>query len=509
MPNLRFLALATVGLVFLSRLTAIAFELPPTAPQRIILLYADDVGFGDLSCYGMTATSTLHLDRIAKEGLRFTDAHSTSATCTPSRYALMTGDYPWRRKGTGVLPGNAPLIIEPGRATLASMLREHGYATGVIGKWHLGLGAGDVNWNESIRPNASDVGFEYSFLVPATGDRVPCVYVENDRVVGLDAGDPITVSFKGPIGNEPTGAANPDLLRMHPSHGHDQTIVNGISRIGFMSGGKKARWVDEDMADVLTTQAVRFIERHADEPFFLMFSFHDIHVPRTPHARFQGKSGMGPRGDAILQMDWCVGQILEKLDELKMADDTMIIFSSDNGPVVDDGYRDQAVDLLGTHRPAGPYRGGKYSAFEGGTRVPMIVRWPKLIEPAVSDALISQIDFPASFATVVGAKWDPVKGRDSQDVSAAFLGKSAIGREFLVEHAATYSLRHGHWKYIEAKAGPALYQPTNTESGLSQNPQLYNLADDPGEQNNVAAEQTQRVDELQRVLDEIRASDRQ
>ena len=235
-----------------------------------------------MGCNGSATIRTPNVDRIAREGIRFTDGHSSSATCTPSRYALLTGEYPWRKKGTGVLPGDAGLIIEPGRTTLASTLQKGGYRAGMIGKWHLGLGDGDLDWNAEIRPGPLEVGFDESFIIPATGDRVPCVYVEGHRVVGLDPADPIQVSFGEKVGNDPLGAEHPELLKMRFSHGHDRTIINGISRIGTMSGGKAARWVDEDMADVITSKAVSFLERNRERPFFLFFSTHDIHVPRAP-----------------------------------------------------------------------------------------------------------------------------------------------------------------------------------------------------------------------------------
>ena len=351
---------------------------------NIILIYADDLGYGDVGCYGATKVETPNIDRLAREGLKFTDGHSASATCTPSRYAMLTGEYAWRKKGPGVLPGNAALIIPPGRTTLASVLKRSGYTTGVVGKWHLGLGNGAIDWNGEIKPGPLEVGFDYGFIIPATGDRVPCVYVENHRVAGLEPDDPIRVSYGQPIGDMPTGKANPEQLKLHPSHGHDQTIVGGISRIGFMSGGKSALWVDEDMADVLTRKANAFHRRARRRPFFLYFATHDIHVPRVPNSRFVGKTEMGPRGDAIAELDWCVGEILETLDRRGLAQDTLVIFTSDNGPVVDDGYQDDAVKRLGSHQPAGPLRGGKYSAFEGGTRVPFLVRWPARVKPGVS-----------------------------------------------------------------------------------------------------------------------------
>ena len=477
------------------------------APPNVVLIYTDDVGYGDVSSYGATEISTPHIDRLATEGLRFTDAHTTSATCTPSRYALLTGQYPWRKAGTGIARGDAAMIIDPARTTLPDLMQQAGYTTAVVGKWHLGLGPeGGPDWNGEISPSPLDVGFDYAFLLPATGDRVPTVYTENRRVVGLDPNDPIRVSFDEPIGNEPTGKDNPELLKMRPSHGHDQTIVNGISRIGYMSGGTAARWVDEDIADTITTRAVRFIEAHQDQPFFLYFSTHDIHVPRVPHPRFVGKSGMGPRGDAMLQLDWSVGEIAKTLDSLQLTDNTLFIFTSDNGPVVDDGYHDEAVEKLGDHQPAGPFRGGKYSAFEAGTRVPLIVRWPGKVKPGVSDALLSQVDFMASLATLTGQKVPPETGPDSQNVLPVLLGESAQGRDFVIEHGVTgtLSLIKGQWKYIEPSDAAAYNENTNIELGNAPEPQLYDRSADEGEQQNVAAEHPEVVKEMVALLEEIR-----
>ncbi len=489
--------------------------LPPAAqllrgrPANIVLIYADDLGYGDVSCYGARRIRTPHIDRLAREGLRFTHAHSPSATCTPSRYALLTGEYAWRRPGTGVLPGDARLIIEPGRPTLPAMLRAQGYTTGAVGKWHLGLGAGELDWNGEIRPGPLEIGFDYAFLIPATGDRVPCVYVENHRVVNLDPADPIRVSYRTPFPGEPLGRTHPELLRMHPSHGHDMAIVNGISRIGYMTGGKKALWVDEDMADVITGKAVEFIERNRRRPFFLYLATHDIHVPRVPHARFRGKSGMGPRGDVILEFDDCVGRIAAALRRLGLERDTLLILTSDNGPVVDDGYRDQAVELLGDHRPAGPWRGGKYSNFEGGTRVPLIARWPARVRAGgESGALISQIDFYASLAALTGAPLPPEAAPDSFDLSRALLGESQTGRDHLVEHAGSLSVIRGRWKYIAPSKG-AKYNPrTNTELGNDPAGQLYDLEKDPGEKVNVAGEHPETARELSALLEKVRTAGR-
>jgi len=479
------------------------------APPNIVLVYADDLGYGDVSAYGAKALSTPNMDRLARAGLRFTDAHSPAATCTPSRYALLTGEYAFRKPGTGILPGDAALVIEPGRTTLASMLRGAGYATGVVGKWHLGLGPrGGPDWNGEIAPGPLDIGFDQSFIMAATGDRVPTVYVDNRRVAGLDPADPIAVSYAQPFASLPTGKANPELLRVVPSHGHDQTIVNGISRIGYMKGGAAALWKDEDMADVFTGRAVRFIEEHRARPFFLFFALHDPHVPRVPHPRFAGKTTLGPRGDVIVEADWSLGQILDTLDRLKLADNTIVIFTSDNGPVVDDGYKDDAVAKLGSHTPAGPFRGGKYSHFEGGTRVPFILRWPARVKPGVSDALVGQVDFLASFAALVKRPLAAGDGPDSMDVMAALLGTSRAGRTELIEQAAGEALRVGQWKYIEASKRPKMNEQTNTELGNDTVPQLYDLSSDPGERQNLAARNPEKLKELQDRLQAIRAQRR-
>jgi arylsulfatase A-like enzyme len=483
-------------------------EAEPAAKPNIVLIYADDIGYGDLSCYGATAVKTPNLDKLAKQGLRFTDAHSSSATCTPSRYSMMTGEYAWRKKGTGVLPGDARLIIEPGRFTLPAMLQKAGYKTGVVGKWHLGLGSGNLDWNGEIKPGPLEIGFDSAFLVPATGDRVPCVYVEDHRVAGLDAADPIRVDYGKPIGTEPTGKKNPEMLKMHPSHGHDMAIVNGVSRIGYMTGGKKALWVDEDMADTLTGKALAFVDRCKAGPFFLYFATHDIHVPRIPHKRFVGKTTMGPRGDAIVELDWCVGQVLDKLKALGLEKNTIVMFSSDNGPVVDDGYKDDAVEKLGAHKPAGPLRGGKYSNFEGGTRVPLLLRWPARVKAGVSPAVVGQQDFLASFARMAGVALPGEAAPDSVDVLDALLGKDRAGRTHLVEHARALSYREGDWKLIEANAGPRVNAGSKTELGTGPGAQLYNVAADRGETVDLAAQEPARVKAMQAALEKIRASGR-
>jgi arylsulfatase A-like enzyme len=477
------------------------------AKPNIIIIYTDDVGYGDVSCYG-SKFATPNIDRLAREGLRFTDAHATSATCTPSRYSLLTGEYAWRKPGTGIARGDATALIAPGRTTLPGILQAAGYTTGAVGKWHLGLGEGKPDWNGDLKPGPLEIGFNYCFLMPATADRTPCVYVENHRVVGLDPKDPITVSFDGPIPGEPTGAKNPELLRLHPSHGHDQAIVNGVSRIGYMSGGKAARWIDEDIADNLTRKATAFIEQNKAKPFFLYLATHDIHVPRMPHARFVNRTTMGPRGDVIAELDWTVGEVLATLDRLNLAENTLVIFSSDNGPVVDDGYKDGAVEKLGSHAPAGPWRGGKYSNFEAGTRVPTIVRWPARVKPAVSDALVCHIDFAATFAALVGQPLKPDDVPDSTNQLATLLGESKTGRTELIEHGTVLSYREGQLKIINVSNGPAVQKNTGTEMGNLKTPQLYDLAADPGEKNNLAEAQPETLKKMLARLQAIRDAGR-
>jgi arylsulfatase A-like enzyme len=483
-----------------------------SSTPNIVLIYADDIGFGDLGCYGATAVQTPNVDRLAKEGLKFTNAYATSATCTPSRYSLLTGQYAWRKKGTGILAGDASMIIDTDKMTLPSMLKSAGYTTGVVGKWHLGLGDGKtkVNWNSDIKPGPLEMGFDYSFLIPATGDRVPCVYVENHRVVNLDPNDPITVSYKNPIPGLPTGKTHRDQLKMDWSHGHNDSVINGIGRIGFMSGGTSALWKDEDIADTLVEKSIAFIEKNKANPFFLYFSTHDIHVPRVPNPRFIGTTNMGPRGDAIAEFDWQVGQVLKTLDRLSLTENTLVILSSDNGPVLDDGYKDQAKERLGDHKPAGLLRGGKYSIFDAGTREPFIVRWPKRIKPAASDAFISQVDLIASLAALTGQSLKAEDAPDSLNMLNVLLGQNKVEREYIIEHSqfGTLSIRVGDWKYIEPSNKSKVAWETGIESGNDPNPQLYNLKEDPGEQNNLVQDHSEIVKKLASMLTKIKETDR-
>ncbi len=470
---------------------------------NIVVINMDDLGYGDVSAYGATALRTPHMDRLAEGGVRFTDGYAASSTCTPSRYALLTGIYPWRNRDAKILPGTAPLIIDTSQLTIASMLKKAGYRTGVVGKWHLGLGERHVDWNEEIAPGPNHVGFDYSFIMAATQDRVPTVYIENGRVVGLDPADQISVSYQKNFDGEPTGLDNPELLTMKWHHGHNNSIVNGIPRIGFMKGGEKAKWKDEEMADVFLAKAQEYVQQHAGKPFFLYYAMQQPHVPRTPHPRFVGATGMGPRGDVIAEADWCIGEFLKTLENEGILENTLIVFTSDNGPVVNDGYYDEAVEKLGGHTPSGPLRGGKYSLFEAGPRVPFIVYWKNRVKPMVSDAVICQMDLLASLAKLVhiGIPQDT----DSEDHLKALLGERTEGRtELILEAQSRTALRKGSWVLIPPYRGPAVGKNVGIELGNSGEYQLYHLKDDIGQQENLAGKYPEKLKEMIDAFRELR-----
>jgi arylsulfatase A len=495
----------TMCLATISACTSKPTQEKITKPN-ILLIYVDDMGYGDIGLNGAIGVTTPNIDRLAMNGLNLTNAHCSAATSTPSRYSLITGRYAFRNNAQ-ILPGDAPLIINPDMGTLPKMLQKAGYTTGVIGKWHLGLGRGTVNWNEEIVPGPREVGFDYSFIIPATGDRVPCVYVENQKVVGLDPSDPIMVSFSHELEGYPTGTKNPELLRMNADIQHSNTIVNGISRIGFMSGGENALWKDEDFPILFNEKARQFIMANKEKPFFLYYASHDIHVPRLPNPMFVGKSSMGPRGDAIAQIDWCTGELVKILEEAGVANNTLIIFTSDNGPILDDGYEDHAVELVGNHKPNGIFRGSKYSAFEAGTRVPTIVYWPGAVKPGtVSDALLTQVDLYASLAKLVGQNLNPGDAPDSFNFLDAWLGKTKIGRQIEIQESFTLAIRDKKWKYIHPQEAetPEWLENKNVETGLYNETQLYDLSSDLAEQRNIASKYPKKVKEMQKKLHEIR-----
>ncbi len=508
-----------------SSTTAAETSASPQKPKpNIIFIMADDIGYGDLSCYGSKHVKTPNLDRLASTGRRFLDAHSPATTCTPTRRALLTGVYSWRQTpASSIAPGDAALGIDTSSATVASLLKSAGYKTGLVGKWHLGLGPeGGPDWNGDIKPGPLELGFDYGFFMAATGDRVPTVYVENHRIVGLDPKDPIKVDYKQKVGTEPTGSENPELLKLKHTHGHDMTIVNGVGRIGWMTGGQSARWKDEDMSDSFARKAISFIESSRDKPFFLYYAPHNIHVPRVPHPRFKGASGVGIRGDAILELDDAVGQVLKTLEDLQLTKNTLIVFTSDNGGVMDDGYEDTGSF---DYNPNAPLKGYKGSLYEGGHRVPFIATWPGHI-PAGSEssALIAHLDMPATFASLTGVTVPAGQCRDSINVWSTFTGdgKAISPRETFITHnggtKGPFAVRHGQLKFIEGFGaggggggkggqGKNAVRPKESNRGGNQppippvpGPQVYDLSTDLAEQQNLAESKPELVKQLRDLL---------
>ncbi|MFO7672540.1 MAG: arylsulfatase [Lutibacter sp.] len=469
-------------------------ETKPIAQPNIIIIYLDDLGYGDISSYGATEIATPNIDDLANNGLKFTNGYASSATCSPSRYALLTGTYPWRNKDAKILPGTAPLLIDTAQVTIPKMLKAKGYHTGIVGKWHLGLGDGNVDWNTRISPGPNEVGFDYSYIMAATQDRVPTVYIKNGYVDNLDPNDPIEVNYDKNFEGEPTGTNNPELLKMIGDPQHSNSINNGVPRIGFMKGGNSAKWIDEDMADKFLIEAQKYVKEQKDKPFFLFYALQQPHVPRTPHPRFVGTSGMGPRGDVIIEADWVIGELVKTLKEEGLLENTLIVFTSDNGPVLDDGYVDDAVEKIGKHKPSGNLRGGKYSLLEAGTRVPFITYWKGKINAGVSDALVSQVDLLSSLSALAG---NNTTVADSQNLMDVFLGKSNKGREdFIIEANTKTALRMGDWILIPPYKGPAVNNIKKIETGNLNEYQLYNLKDDIGQKNNLAKTNPEKLEEL-------------
>ena len=504
------------NLFLLSSLLICAHLLNAVEKPNVIVIMADDMGYGDLSCYGATEFETPNIDRLAAEGIRFTSGYCSASPCTPTRYSFLTGTYAFRSPGTGIAPPNSPAIIQPGVVTLPSLLKKAGYETAVIGKWHLGLGGpSGPDWNGALKPGPQEIGFDYNFLLPTTNDRVPQVYVENHRVLNLDPSDPLWVGRKKPSDDHPTGISHRSTLKMDWSHGHNSTIHNGISRIGFYTGGHAARFRDEDLADEWVNRSAKWIEAHQDDPFFLFFSSHDLHVPRIPHERFQGKTKLGFRADSIIQLDWCVGELMKTLDRLNLAEKTLVVFCSDNGPVLDDGYKDDAIEKIGKHRSGGIFSGGKYSVLEGGTRTPFITRWKGRVQPGVSDALVCTIDFAASLSALTGVALPRDACLDSIDVIDALLGKAgAKGRDHLVQQdngrGGNYGLRVGDWKlqrHDSKRARNVVVERQLANTAVPQY-QLFDLASDPAEKTNVLAEHPAIAKRLKKQLATVIADGR-
>ncbi len=474
----RLIAIA-VAFIALASARSFAADKP-----NVVFILADDIGYGDFGCYGATKVKTPNVDALAGHGLRFTDAHAPSAVCTPTRYALMTGEYAFRHKaGANILPGDAPLSIAAGTLTVPALMKQAGYRTAAIGKWHLGLGdaSGQQDWNGEIEPGPLEVGFDECFIIPATGDRTPCVFVENHRVFNLDPGDPITVDYKD----------------AKPGHSNE---VGGIGRIGSMKGGAKAIWKDQEIGDTLTKRAVSFIEQNKSRPFFLYLATHEIHVPRMPAARFRGTSQAGVRGDDVQEFDADVGEVMSALDRSGLTQNTLLIVTSDNGGVLDHGdsvERDGDVTSNNGHAFNGPLRGTKGTPYEGGTREPFIARWPGHIKPGVSDEMVCLVDTLATMSALMGESLPKDAGPDSFDILPALLGEKLDRpiRDHLIEHSRRMGLRQGPWKLI--------IDPQQKQAA-----ELYNLATDIGETKDLSQENPEKTKELTAIYQRVRESGR-
>ena len=454
---------------------------------NIIYILADDMGYGDLSCLNEESKiQTTHLDRLAAEGMIFRDAHATSAVCTPSRYSLLTGRYNWRSAlKKGVNWGYSEPLIEAGRMTVAAYLKQQGYHTGCIGKWHLGMawaGLADVenvgftgegvDFGQPIQNGPNTVGFDYFFGISASLDMAPYVYIENDRVTAL-----------------------PD--RIVPANDDDKEM--------WREGPISPDFVHADVLPKLTQSAVTYIDDHAknDEPFFLYFPLPAPHTPILPTDEFLGKSGTNTYGDFCLQVDDTVGQVMAALDRQGIAENTILIFTSDNGcsPRVD--YEELAA--FG-HNPSYVFRGHKADIFEGGHRIPLIVRWPETIKAtSASDETVCLVDLLATCADIMGANLPSDVGEDSVSNLPIWQGDlpDRSLREATVHSSmdGSLSIRRGPWKLemCPGSGGWSYPKPGPESEGLPPI-QLYNLNVDIGEKNNIAADHPELVEAMTGLL---------
>lgn len=467
------------------------------APPNVVIILGDDIGYGDFGCYGSAKIETPNIDALAAGGMRFTNGYATASTCTPTRYALLTGKYAWRQKGTGILSGIAPALIKDGTPTIASVAKQAGYATGVVGKWHLGLGReGPTDYNRKIDSGPNTIGFDHSFIIPATGDRVPCVYLENHAVVNYDPADPIRISYGKNTVGAPTWETHPWLVR--PTHRDPVqeiragSVVNGICRIGFMTGGNAALWQDDSIADTLVWQARSFIRTNKDKPFLLYLATHDVHAPIAPNPRFLGTSGTGRRGDTIQQFDWCVGEITRTLRDLGIENNTLVLVSSDNGGC--GVYQDQEKQY--GQKLNGPLRGYKVTPYEGGVREPFIVRWPaKVKSGSVNHQIVALVDCLATVAAATGQTLPETAGPDSFDLLPTLLDPTKPVRDHVITQSGVAShpacaraIRSGKWKLLTQQDNPK-YKP-----------ELYDLEADIAESTNLAGNHPETVAKLTEML---------
>ena len=425
---------SSLGLLFLAGCAATDNQ--PAPRPNIVLINADDLGYGDLSCYGATHIRTPNIDRLAAEGRRFTDAHAASAVCSPSRYGLLTGRYPLRRNLWGPISPRSPLAIDQEHLTLGRLLQGEGYATSCIGKWHLGFGDREpTDWNGELKPGPLELGFDHYFGIPTVNSGPPFVYVEGHRVVGRDPADPFV------YGKE-------SVTKRYPEKG-GYRVIGGAAAAHHL-------YVDDEVGTTLATRATRWLQtQDGTRPFFLYLATTNIHHPFTPAKQFVGTSQCGLYGDFVHELDWMVGQVLDTLDAMGVADNTLVIFTSDNGGMFHvTGQRSWQAG----HRMNGKLLGFKFGAWEGGHRVPFVARWPGRI-PAGStcDHLLSQVDLLATLASIVDRPLREGEGTDSVDQLATLTGEPATpARDTLVispNSPKHLTVRRGKWVYIPAQGG--------------------------------------------------------
>jgi arylsulfatase A len=473
---------------------------------NIVLVLADDLGYGDLSCYGASKVQTPNIDRLAREGRRFTDAHSPASVCTPSRYNLLTGRYAWRTWAkSSCVWSNDPLLIEQDRFTLGDLFKRRGYRTACIGKWHLGFGRpGMAGWDEvlgpdynrELRPGPLEVGFDYFWGVPHVG-QLPHVIIENHRVLGLSSDDPIRILPDKRPGYEKDYLHRPRL---------GTTTALGVE------GGNSARYKHEDLAVMLTKRTVGWLgEQSAEQPFFLYMAHRNIHGPLRPNKRFKGKSEIGTYGDFIRELDWSVGEVLRALDEKGLAKNTLVLFSSDNGGVV--RYKPTDSASIKGHKVNGPLRGQKTDAYEGGHRVPLIARWPGVIPARTEDSsLIALTDMLATFADFFGVELSDDAGEDSYSFLDALLDRKPrqATRKAIVNdsYCGVFAIRRGDWKLILSQHGGGAGSQEIAHDPNKPAGQLYHLGRDLAESNNEYDKHPEIVESLSNLLVQYKRSGR-
>ena len=497
-----------VGICLLFTSGSCTQQLKPDSPN-VIIIYADDVGYGDLGCYGATKVRTPNIDRLAEEGCIYSDAHTASAVCTPSRYALLTGQYPFRKGYFAPVFLKVGSLIDTSQLTVAGLMKKSGYATACIGKWHLGFGKDAPDWNGDLKPGPLEMGFDYYYGIPVVNSHPPFVYVENHRVVGLDPDDPFV------FGQRAETRVFPEKM--------------GIDQIG---GAKAAHalYDDEMVGTTLTGKAIEWVREQKGNPFFLYFATTNIHHPFTPHPRFQGTSDCGRYGDFIHELDWIVGEVMRTLDDLDIAENTLIIFTSDNGGMLNQGGQDA---FLSGHRSNGELLGFKFDAWEGGQRIPFIVRWPGIIKQgSKSDQLICNVDMLATLAALTGYDLKPGEGPDSYNMLPVIKGNTTEPVRDHVVLAAfkeqNLALRKDNWIYIGAQGGGGFSSTRPGDHGLggpaalkftgernsdiedgkirpdAPGVQLYDLDADLSQSRNVVREHPAIAEEMKEMLQELR-----